>query len=1247
MENLLVLLDKIQQISPLPVFAQDTVIVQNAGMQHWLNMSLAEQRGISMNMRYALPSQYLWNLIRNLASDEDVPEQSPYSREVLAWRIDTLLASNEVLNDTTYQVASDYWRANHADDSRSENHSEAEQLKRYQLACQLADLYEQYLIFRPEWIHAWHQGEFVAYDQADECDTGIQSSAIWQGKLWHLLVSEQPYDPHELVALAISNLSNIDLTDKTNPRSKLLPQRLSFFGINAMAPLWLEFINALSEKIDVHFFHLNPCYAYWGDVVTEKRAIEAWIKGQNFTVDADDNENLTAMENLADINRQVGNPLLANLGQQGREFMALLYQYSTVNIDVFESAVEDINAKESDSAQNLETSFEEKKPSNILARVQQDILSLSDARHNKKEAEEKAEESVEEKSIHIDDSIIITSAHSALREVQGLHDWLLHQFNEDKSLTPKDVLVMCPQVEQYAPYVNAVFTRGWQDIADEVPPLPCSIADRVSKDAEPLVAAFAELLKLPDSRFQVSSLIALLRLPAMQNRFSINLEDIEKITHWLEAASVHWGLDKAHKQQILAQSQAKSGHDSSTDNSSSGGVNGTSDSFTWQQGLTRLMRGFAFGDHSVIYQNQMLLPNIEGSDSELLGKLMLIIEQLQLSAISMSKARSATQWQQFLFDLLQQLFEDENDNGLSIVRTATESLVEYCQHAGYDSDISLPVIRDYLNAHFSQPDPGRQFMVGQVTFCSMLPMRSIPFKIIAVLGLNDGEFPRQRQPLSFDLMSTTPAQLGDRSRRGDDRYLFLEAIISARRALYLSFQGRNIKNNKERQPSLVLKELMEYLARGYGWRLLGLNEEVDKESGEALAEHIRQLPMQAFSEQNYLGRYASFDANWLNLKRASSVQETDATLNSPEDNELTDSVIVGSAAVESAMMDNASASDVIRFYQHPARYYGQRSLYLYLEQHNTLINDIEPFVPDRLDSYLLRQDLLNYYLSPTQSKQSCEDILLTAKLSGNLPDLPTTEDLIQGWQKDSEDFSHFILNEVAANEVASVESSAEIAIEPIDCSVTVDLSASNTQVFDTNLYSDAELETLKTVLPKSVTVNTKLLIIAGKLVFYRSSSAKAKDLFTLYLHQLILQVAQTDESQTHADVLGTVVSSHGYYFDTKTQKPREFYFSDIVDAKLQLQRLIATFYLGQHQPLLLNGDIVEKIRKSKVFEQAQFEQFWSDSNTFQAFGEDAYMQYFWPTCPHYDEISRKLLSLYQPMLDALQVVKPLVKKGAK
>ena len=1217
MENLLVLLDKIQQLSPLPVFAQDTVIVQNAGMQHWLNMSLAEQRGISMNMRYALPSQFLWNLIRNLASDEDVPEQSPYSREVLAWRIDTLLASSEVTGDECFQVATQYWQANSADnDSENSSYSDAKQLKRYQLACQLADLYEQYLIFRPEWIHDWHQGVFNAFDQADnasssgsdEAEQSLESNAIWQGKLWHLLVREQAYDPRDLVALAIKNLNN---TEKL--KAQILPQRLSFFGINAMAPLWLEFINALSQQIDVHFFHLNPCYAYWGDVVTEKNAIEAWLKGTDFSHQES--------ADLADVNLQVGNPLLANLGQQGREFMALLYQYSTINIDVFESAVADLateqinNEKannEKASSEQAQPSLDERKQASVLACVQEDILSLSDARHSTPNIYQEAPK--------VDGSVLITSAHSALREVQGLHDWLLHQFNQDKSLTPKDVLVMCPQVEQYAPYVNAVFTRGWQDIADEVPPLPCSIADRISKDAEPLVAAFSQLLTLPDSRFQVSSLIALLRLPAMQARFAINLDDIEKITHWLELSAVHWGLDKTHKQQVLSQSSATT-------------LDDATDSFTWQQGLSRLMRGFAFADHRVIYQNQLLLPTIEGSDSELLGKLMLIIEQLQLTAAKMSKARSATQWQQFLFELLTQLFDDENDNGLAIVRSAIESLVEYCQHAGYHTDISLAVIRDFLNNHFSQPDPGRQFMIGQVTFCSMLPMRSIPFKIIAVLGLNDGEFPRQRQPLSFDLMTTTPAQLGDRSRRGDDRYLFLEAIISARQALYLSFQGKNIKNNKDRQPSLVLKELMEYLARGYGWQLLGLNSD----SEVNILSQVRQLPMQAFSEQNYLGQFASFDANWLNLRRenpalTTAIKSADADLGDPLD-------VVNSEA-------HLVASELIRFYQHPGRYYGQKALYLYLDNTNTLINDVEPFVPNHLDSYLLRQDLLSYYLAPTQSKQSCQELLLSAKLSGSLPDLPSTDELIKGWQQDSENFSQFIITELAQGE--------DLILTPNDCSVTLNLahflsnnlagSSENTSSTAPGLFLADELAILTAVLPQRLTLSTKLTLVANKAVFYRSSSAKAKDLFTLYLHQLIIQVAQTDAA-TH-ELFADITATHGYYFDTKSQKPSQFYFSELVDAKTQLLCLVASYFLGQHQPLLLNGDLAEKVRKSKVFEQAQFEQFWTDSNSFQAFGDEPYIQYFWRKCPDFDDISPRLLALYQPMFDALQTVKVTAKSGA-
>nr|MBL0709776.1 exodeoxyribonuclease V subunit gamma [Colwellia sp.] len=155
MENLLALLNKISHVSPLGVFNQEVIIVQNPGMQHWLNLAIANERGISMNIDYALPSQFLWKLIRTLASEDDVLEQSPYSREVLTWRIYALLATDQVMSDEDFSTATTYWKNKSSAESLAE-------LKRYQLAAQLADLYEQYLIFRPTWLDSWQQGEFQA-----------------------------------------------------------------------------------------------------------------------------------------------------------------------------------------------------------------------------------------------------------------------------------------------------------------------------------------------------------------------------------------------------------------------------------------------------------------------------------------------------------------------------------------------------------------------------------------------------------------------------------------------------------------------------------------------------------------------------------------------------------------------------------------------------------------------------------------------------------------------------------------------------------------------------------------------------------------------------------------------------------------------------------------------------------------------------------------------------------------------------
>ncbi|MEW6992267.1 exodeoxyribonuclease V subunit gamma [Colwelliaceae bacterium 6441] len=1143
MENLLALVDKIQQISPLPIFSKEVFIVQNAGMQHWLNMSIAESRGISLSVDYALPAQYLWKLIRSLVNKDLSVDQSPFSREAMCWRIYQLLGENCVLEDNDFLDVTRYWQENaqgQQQESINGQKGRHKNLKRYQLACQLADLFEQYLVFRPDWMDVWQSGDLNQSSLASEQNAHGNFSSVekWQAKLWLLLTQSQDYNPIKLLEQATGNLSIMTHT---------LPKRLCFFGLNAMAPMWLSFINALSEVIDVHFFHLNPCENYWGDILSEKQAFkgsEKWTQVQSSISDS------------------VGNPLLANLGQQGREFLSLLQQYSMVNIEAFESTKCPLVVNNS----------------SILSHVQEDILSLRDARTSP--------------SLQKDDSIVITSAHSALREVQGLHDWLLHQFNQDKTLKPRDVLVMCPQVEKYAPYVNAVFSKGWQELKDDIPPLPCSISDRISLDTEPLVTAFSELLTLPDSRFQVSQILAWLRLPALQAKFGLQIEDIDKFTLWIESACIHWGIDAEHKKKIL-------------------NSNNVAEQFTWQYGLSRLLQGFAYSDQAVVHGELLLLPNVEGSDAILLGKLMLVFEQLQYFTAQLNRARSPHQWHKFLKTLIDDVFDSSNEDSFSIIFSAIESFVEYCQHASFEQEIELCVLREYLTHHFSQPDTGRQFMVGQVTFCSMLPMRSIPFKIVAVLGLNDGDFPRQRTPLAFDLMSLTKSRLGDRSRRGDDRYLFLEAIISARQSLYLSYLGRSIKNNNERQPSIVLKELMDYLSQSYGWKLLG-----DDPSD------IRQLAMQPYSEKNYLGQYAGFDAKWLALSptRAKAVSDENPRLCLSD----VDQEKPSSASISDSIETAITSLELVRFFVHPSRYFAQKKLGLYLDNAENSLNDVEPFDSDHLSRYLLKEHALAILLQDNGVNRD-DDNLSTlihslkkeAALSGKFPQLPHQSQQLDKLINDSVTFSAFIQDNI----------SNLIEDFTIDIALAFDLEING-----------------KTI-GYEVALSTQLQVVSQQLIAYRSSLPKMKDFLEIYINLLIVQVwlQQNNEEELAdnnlRDKLTENFVSHGYYFDSKSQKTVHYCYPQLEQAKERLIELVNIFLLGQEEALLLNAELAQVFLKAKVFEQSDFEHFWTDDNNRAAFGKDPYIHYFWRHCPNFSEISSQLEQVYLTLHNNREQVK--------
>jgi exodeoxyribonuclease V gamma subunit len=331
-----------------------------------------------------------------------------------------------------------------------------------------------------------------------------------------------------------------------------------------------------------------------------------------------------------------------------------------------------------------------------------------------------------------------------------------------------------------------------------------------------------------------------------------------------------------------------------------------------------------------------------------------------------------------------------------------------------------------------------------------------------------------------------------------------------------------------------------------------------------------------------------------------------------------------------------SLTQLISFFQHPSKAFAQQQLNLYFEQHDIELDDIEPFEHNRLQSYLLRQQLLADYLTIKQSDELADPqqpiiserinkTLRIAGLSGNFPEAPTTSDDFEKWRADSESFSQALVINQADNPIE------------IDCAITIAIPSTS-----------GEKEKYNSTV-SNVIINAKLPVKDSKLLFYRSSSAKAKDFLTLYFHQLFIQVWQNQNSDSSAVVnsadsinnakLQQINASHGFYFDTKKQKVTQYRHGEITDAKTQLIDFIAMFLLGQQQALLINAELAEKYIKAKAFEQADFEKIWSDPNAVMSLGNDPYMHYFWPECPPFESIQPDLTALYENMVNSREFIK--------
>lgn len=840
------------QISPNAPLTPETIVVQSRGMQRWLSLRLAGRFGVWANdaRSFPFPNAFIresFSAVPTLNVDTSL-----FDPTALSWRILALLPN--LLERPSFVGVSAYCGA------------QRDGIKRYQFARRIADLLDQYAVYRPDMLRGWEKG-------------AGEGEAAWQAELWRELV--QGAQGSHKAALLQSFLGEL-----RNPHfdTSRLPQRVAVFGIPAMPPLHLAVFEALAAHVPVNLFLLNPSREYWGDILSAREAAK---RKQQLSFD----DYLQS-----DLHLGSGHALLASLGAQGRDFFRLL-----------------LDRLEFEEHQ----CFSDPQEDTLLHCLQSDILLL-------RERPDAATPAMT--LVAHDRSVQVHSCHGPLREMEVLYDQLLDLFERTPGLSPDDVLVMIPDIESYAPYITAVFDGSGQG----VPRIPFHIADRGVRAQSPLVQTFCNVLALPGSRFGAAQVLDILEAPAVYQCFGLRDQDLEAVREWVRSARIRWGRDAADRQRHGLPAYAEN---------------------SWRAGLERLLLGFAMAQEDGLYGDRLPLDVVAGGNARPLGSFVDFIETLFECCDTLEQERSLREWAQVLEALVDRIFAAANatEAELEAIRRVLRELRESAALAQFTTPISLEVVRAHLNGQFEQSGAAQGFLAGGVTFGALLPMRSIPFRVIVLAGMNDGAFPRVDRPLGFDLMARHP-QSGDRSLRREDRYLFLEALVSARDYLLITYVGQNQRDGSEAPPSVLVSELLDCIARGF--RVA---------QGTILDHVVRKHHLQAFHPAYFAENTPLFSYSRSN-ETALAARAQGTIASKP--------LLAEPLAAVTQMGRQIDIRQVIRFLRHPQRYFLEERLGIRLQSLDEGLQEREALQLNELERYQLMSELIEEHLRGNVAAES-------------------------------------------------------------------------------------------------------------------------------------------------------------------------------------------------------------------------------------------------------------------------------------
>lgn len=603
----------------------------------------------------------------------------------------------------------------------------------------------------------------------------------WQAQLWRALRKRLHGSPHRAALLA-EWLARHDRESDTFAGSTPpgLPPRVAAFGTIHVSPDVLHLLAVVGQWVELDFYLPTPSAEYWGDVESLRERLRR--------------DGVAALPAaLADAERD--NPLLTAWGAGGREILAQLFSYDIV---LPQREIELFVAPGSDT---------------LLHRLQQDVLDRAAPLASPFDTN--------------DVSLQVHACHSKLREVEVLHDQLralLEDPRFDPPLQPRDIAVLAPDIADYLPLARAVF-GGIP--TDDPRFIPFSLADRPQAQTHALIPLLIDLVGWADTPLTASGFRDLLATPAIAHALQLDATQRAKIDQWFEAAGIRWGEDEAARERVGA---------------------GCWREYSFDFGIDRLLSGYAVGDavDTIAERAQMIAPyaELEGADADVLDRALTLYRQLRELAAWMREPHDAAAWRLRLTDTLNLMLAAVplDDAEAQARRLLLETLDDIANEAADAGDLPASLVQRTLRDALAQPSSHRPWLSGGVAFAGMVPLRTVPFRMICLLGLDADAYPR-REPgddinrIVDAIQGRAPRRLGDRSVRDDDRFLFLQLLCAAEDVFYLSYGGCDARDGSVREPSPVIAELLDA---------------VEKMHGEAVREAMTvQHPLQPFSPRAF------------------------------------------------------------------------------------------------------------------------------------------------------------------------------------------------------------------------------------------------------------------------------------------------------------------------------------------------------------------------------------------------------------